>query len=675
MESSALIIIGLCIGIAAISVALLIRERRRDIDTNNQYRRLVEGTPWGIVVFDAETVLFANQQFVDLVGKGGPGSVVGRTLNEVLAPDTAALARRAHKSICEDQGPFSVTDFPVTGQDGAVVSCDVTFVSASFDGKTAVQGAVVAIDGQYDAVAALRETEAQFQRFFEEMPVPMYRTRPDGTIVHANTALATMLGIEDPSNLVGVDASTFYADEAERDRLTSIQTDQGLLENQVSLLNSADGRQIWVRDSSHTIVDEGGQIFEGALIDVTAGQRATQELELRARQQQALAHIGQVALRSIDLGHVVQEAVEQICDVLDVECSIVAQNQEGHGLLTTAVAYNTDSVRRREIVFSYLQEHVKGAADEIEPVQLPSVATADDRGSVGGVSVNVAGRVESYGAIAVGSGEWHPTAQDLSFLVAMAATLGFATERARNRAAQQRLMRSKDEFVASVSHELRTPLTVVAGLAHELHSAWRTFTSSEVAEFISLISDQSSEMTNLIEDLLVVARADIGKVPIHLFAHDLRTSVDHVVAGCPLGDRARITVEGEDIIALVDPVRFRQIVRNLVTNAIRYGGPHIEISVGHRASRSVVSVFDDGIGIPEEHRSRIFDPYERAHSASGVAGSVGLGLTVSQKLTELMDGSIAYSYSGGSLFEASFPTGSGPEVDIGGGSFIQDTGS
>jgi len=164
-------------------------------------------------------------------------------------------------------------------------------------------------------------------------------------------------------------------------------------------------------------------------------------------------------------------------------------------------------------------------------------------------------------------------------------------------------------------------------------------------------------------------------VPIHVLAHDLRTSVEQVVAGCPLGDRARITVDGVGVIALVDPVRFRQIVRNLVRNAIRYGGPHIEVSVADRASRSVVSVFDDGIGIPEEHRSRIFNPYERAHSASGVAGSVGLGLTVSQKLTELMDGSIAYYYSGGSLFEASFPAASKPHVDIKGGPFIQETGS
>jgi signal transduction histidine kinase len=93
------------------------------------------------------------------------------------------------------------------------------------------------------------------------------------------------------------------------------------------------------------------------------------------------------------------------------------------------------------------------------------------------------------------------------------------------------------------------------------------------------------------------------------------------------------------------------VVRNLVSNAIRYGGPQIHIRLENGDDHVRVTVFDDGAAIPEEHRDRIFDPYERAHSTSGVPGSVGLGLTVSQKLAELMGGSITYRFDGGSIFE------------------------
>lgn len=640
------------IAFAVIFLALLVRERRRSrAPGDGQFRKLLDSAPLGLVVFNATHVLYANQRVVDLVGIGAGSSVVGRRLDEMLAAEAAELARASYERIVSTREPVSVKDFAVADGGGTVIRCDLTMVPVVFDGAAAVQVALVPVEEKHLAVAALRRTEERFRRFFEEMPVPMYRTRHDGTIVHANAALAKLLGIEDPDELVGIDASTFYAEDGERDRLASIQRTQGLLEDQISMLVGADGRKVWVRDSSRTVVEEGAQTFEGALIDVTEGQLATRELEVRARQQQALAHLGQVALRSADVGDVLREAVEQICDVLDIECAVIARDQEGHGLLVTAAAYRTDSAHRREEILAYLQEHMPAGSDASEPVQLTTAAYGSGVGAVQGVALALAGSTEPYGVIGVGGTTMELSEEDCSFLVTTAAMLGSALERARGRAHLERLMRSKDEFVASVSHELRTPLTVVAGLSLELENRWRKFSPAEIAEFISLIADQSREMSNLIEDLLVAARADIGKVAIHLERKDFRSCVDQVVASCSLADRARITVAGSDIVGNIDPVRFRQVVRNLVTNAIRYGGPRIHIGIHNGDGGASVVVFDDGPGIPEEHRDRIFNPYERAHSTSGIPGSVGLGLAVSQKLAELMGGSISYRFDDGSYFE------------------------
>ena len=90
-------------------------------------------------------------------------------------------------------------------------------------------------------------------------------------------------------------------------------------------------------------------------------------------------------------------------------------------------------------------------------------------------------------------------------------------ERVRGTPARlEELVRSKDQFIASVSHELRTPLTVVAGMADELSAGWNEFGDGEINELLGLMVEQSRDMTDLIEDLLVAARADIGKVAVSI---------------------------------------------------------------------------------------------------------------------------------------------------------------
>ncbi len=497
-------------------------------------------------------------------------------------------------------------------------------------------------------VANAATTEDRFTRFFEEIPLPMYRSRRDGTIVHANRALARMLAIEDAGELAGTNASRFYIDPAEREAIAARQDEVGAVEHQITALRATDGRTIWVRDSSHTIDDQGGPIFEGAIIDVTREYISTQELQLRATQQEALAYIAQVALRSSDVGEVLQEAVERICAVVGADCVVIAQEQEGDRLPPAAVAYGLDSAAERERVYGYISRNLSVPEHE-EPAALPN------HSDLGGVAIGLMSPDRAYGVLVVAGSAFTPSAEDLSFLETAAATIGSALLRWWARTQLDSLVRSKDEFLASVSHELRTPLTVVAGLAFELEQKWREISQAELAEFISLIADQSREMGDLIEDLLVAAQADIGKVPIYPELTDLRACADQVVASCSLADRARISVEGPNTIANVDPVRCRQILRNLVTNAIRYGGPSIRVGLQSDGEDAILSVYDDGSGIPEEDRDKIFAPYERGHVAEGVPGSVGLGLTVSQKLTELMNGSIDYRFDGGSLFEVRLP--------------------
>jgi len=221
-------------------------------------------------------------------------------------------------------------------------------------------------------------------------------------------------------------------------------------------------------------------------------------------------------------------------------------------------------------------------------------------------------------------------------------------------------VRSKDQFIATVSHELRTPLTTVLGLSHELGERRSSFSEAELDEIVLLIAKESTELSNLIEDLLVGARADVSTLSLNAQFANIEAELASVIDGHAhqTGSDAvevRHTSRREKLWA--DPLRLRQIVRNLLTNATRYGGDQIWIEVTDRDNQVVIAVVDNGDGVPPRLQSQIFEAYERGHETKRTQpGSVGLGLAVSRRLADLMDGSLEYRRRGGNTrFELTLP--------------------
>jgi PAS domain S-box-containing protein len=200
---------------------------------------------------------------------------------------------------------------------------------------------------------------------------------------------------------------------------------------------------------------------------------------------------------------------------------------------------------------------------------------------------------------------------------------------------------SKDRFLASVAHELRTPLTAVVGFAQELQEESGAYGEEERREFQKLIAFHSSELAHLIDDLLVWARADIGEVQVRPTAMDLAACVDECVGSMP-DIKVQLDWMPDPIFAHADPARVRQIIRNLVTNAVRYGGQDVRVGVADAENWSVIDVSDDGGEIPPDQQEAIFAAYTRAESSPSMTGSIGLGLTVSRTLARLQGGDLVF---------------------------------
>ena len=154
----------------------------------------------------------------------------------------------------------------------------------------------------------------------------------------------------------------------------------------------------------------------------------------------------------------------------------------------------------------------------------------------------------------------------------------------------------------------------------------------------------------------MAARADIGKLPINAERVDIRGQLESALMAVPETEVSIEWVGEEAPVAFADPSRVRQIIRNLLVNAERYGGPDVRACFGSDGDGVWLEIIDDGQGIPDDSVVEVFKPYSRAHNALGQPSSVGLGLTVSRKLAELMGGTLDYRYEDGwSRFRLQLP--------------------
>jgi signal transduction histidine kinase len=221
----------------------------------------------------------------------------------------------------------------------------------------------------------------------------------------------------------------------------------------------------------------------------------------------------------------------------------------------------------------------------------------------------------------------------------------------------EKLVASKDQLVASVSHELRTPLTGIIGLAEMLREQLPEMSPVEADELVGIIADQGTELANIIEDLLVQARAEIDTLTLHRQPMQLDAEVAAVLSGHKITGNMAIEVPRSGAIVMADPLRFRQILRNLLTNAQRYGGQRVWLEITRSNGIVRLALCDDGEGVPGGMTETIFEPYQSAHNGHRSSpGSVGLGLAVSRKIARLMGGDLRYRrLDGHTAFELSLP--------------------
>ncbi|HVH30967.1 MAG TPA: ATP-binding protein [bacterium] len=224
--------------------------------------------------------------------------------------------------------------------------------------------------------------------------------------------------------------------------------------------------------------------------------------------------------------------------------------------------------------------------------------------------------------------------------------------------------RQRQELLAAIAHELRTPLSIIEGNLEAMLDGVRAPTP----ELIATLHTQSALLNQLITDLRDLSLADARQLSLRRHAVDLaalcQESVDAMKVWTDEREvSTRVRAEGETT-AVVDPDRLRQVVQNLLHNAVRFtpAGGHVTVLVrgvsGDQGQWVTVEVEDEGPGIPAEDLSRIFEPFYRVDpSRSRASGGTGMGLAVVKLLVQVHGGSVRVENrpSGGSRFIVQLP--------------------
>jgi signal transduction histidine kinase len=387
------------------------------------------------------------------------------------------------------------------------------------------------------------------------------------------------------------------------------------------------------------------------------------EAERRARRR--LEHIQLVmdaALTQLELEELLAVLLPRIREVLRTDtCAVLLLDTDERELVARAAVGIEEEVEQG-VRIPVGRGFAGRVAAEQRPVILEDVDHADvlnpilrEKGikSLLGVPLLVGGDV--IGVLHVGVLQHHAfTRDDVELLELVAARVALAIERARLHEESLMFDQVKANFVAIASHELRTPATAVYGVLTTLRRRGEELPRDVREELVRAGVEQGERLRRLLEELLDLSRLDARVIRVDPKPLVVRSVLEEIVReSVPADTELRLDVE-PDLAAVADRIVLDRVVSNLLVNAALYGRPPLVVEAEQRDRFLRIAVSDEGPGVPEELRPRLFDRFARGENGSGS----GLGLAIARSYARAHGGDIVYEPAGGrARFELILPQG------------------
>ncbi|MBT4260525.1 MAG: transporter substrate-binding domain-containing protein, partial [Nitrospina sp.] len=216
--------------------------------------------------------------------------------------------------------------------------------------------------------------------------------------------------------------------------------------------------------------------------------------------------------------------------------------------------------------------------------------------------------------------------------------------------------RTKSEFLARMSHELRTPMNAILGFTQLLEMNAQSRLNEIDKTNLKRVSSAGKHLLELINEVLDLSRVESGKMKLSIERVDIIPIVENVISiSKPLADEKGVSLEYQKIaedslFVQVDPLRFKQVALNLISNAIKYNKPYGSVIISYEKQgrdKMRLGIRDTGHGIPKDKMSKLFKPFERFDVDAEHIEGTGIGLTITKQLIELMNGEIGLESNAG----------------------------
>ncbi len=649
-------------------------QRRSQLTDLELLLEVIDALPDAVSVFDLEfRILRLNAAASSLVQDGGidPESVIGQSVFDALPNIRHSDWDRALRSAAATQTPALFERFaPSVGHwmETRVIPRGQVLISITRD-----------IEERHVAERRASESTAVLNALLDSTADTMFVKDGDGRFIAINHAGAAIVGMA-PADLLGKTAFDFAppdmaerAREAEQDVMTARATirteDRGL-----------GGRYFEVARSPW--YDSHGEL--GGVVGI-----ATDITERRARESEKalLAEAGRVLSESLEYRNTLHAVAQLVTPALADWCSVHVLTPDG-SIETLAVAHaNPDKVRwARDISQRYAADHraTAGVPNVIRTGRSELYSdVADDmlvRAAVdvenlhlirelqmrSALIVPMSAHGRTLGAITLIGAESgrRYTESDLPLVEEIARRSAIAIENAELFRAAAAANRSKSEFLASMSHELRTPLNAIIGYSELLSEGITGPISPAQQEQLTRVRASAAHLLGLIDEVLSFSRLEAGQERVVHQDVTLATILEEAAALVrPMASAKRLPIfiqpVNDNAICTTDILKLRQILTNLLTNAVKFtDAGSIAISAACDSSVCTFEVRDTGIGIGGDHLDRIFDPFWQVEqTASRRVGGTGLGLSVTRRLARLLGGDVTVaSVAGqGSTFTVTLP--------------------
>ena len=506
------------------------------------------------------------------------------------------------------------------------------------------------------AEEAARAAEHEYRTIFENAVEGIYRSSLDGRQLRANPALVKLNGYESEAEMlpaVSNIAAEWYVDPHRREEFQHILAGRdSVTDFESEVYRHKTRERIWISETARLVRDQHGAplYYEGTVQDITARKRAEEalqwahrELEQRVEERTVALVQANAALQAeIEERKHAEAALERLRQQNELILNsagegIFGVDEHGRATFVNPTAAHLLGYEVFELLGQPLHEriHHHKADGTLYPAEAcPMLHTLHD-----GRSVRITEEVywRKDGTNFPVEYLSTPIRNEHGEVVGAVVTFRNITER-------KEVERVKDELISTVSHELRTPLASLRGFAELMLK--RNFTFEKQRELLDVIHSEAIRLTHLIDDFLDLQRIEGGHHP-YVFAPLALESVLHesVELFEKIGGPHSLRLEVPSLLPRVrgDANRLRQVLVNLVSNAIKFspqGGP-IEVGAEAETHRVMVWVKDHGVGIPPEAIPKLFTKFFRVDNSDtrGIGGT-GLGLALVREIIHAHQGNV-----------------------------------